>query len=371
MALFSEQEIRRRWQAVLSGLDRDVECLVAGSFAGAYYLSGVPIVPLGRQALMLLFRDAEPALIVPEVERPAAEADSPVERILSYDDRRPPLASAVQLAARELHAHRVRNAALDWRGSPAALHVALSRALYGIAWRDASSVIDRRRLVSSSEEIEYVRSAAAIVREGLAAAPAEIDQARTTADAGARVGVAMARALDCEAPASFEVVVAQGELADIECHRDAGAVELVPGRPTQLLCECSLAHYRAMAARPLIVDAPAAVEAAFAAVLAEARPGRTFAQLEAASRSALTANGEGRVVTGGGMAYGLINDFAGRIDEGDLRAYNTELLRPGMLLMIEPWMRSAAGALRRADTVLVTPEGSEVLTEVARVESVA
>ena len=63
--IFSEAEIRRRWDAVRNRLG-SVDCAVVPSFHNSYYLSGVPILQWGRFAITLLFRDSDPVLIIPQ-----------------------------------------------------------------------------------------------------------------------------------------------------------------------------------------------------------------------------------------------------------------------------------------------------------------
>src|SRR5919201_4825340 len=87
--IFSEAEMRRRWDAVRSRLGA-VDCAVVPSFHNSYYLSGVPILQWGRFAITLLFRDSDPVLVIPAFEASAAAASSPIRDVRLYQDDQGP-----------------------------------------------------------------------------------------------------------------------------------------------------------------------------------------------------------------------------------------------------------------------------------------
>jgi Xaa-Pro aminopeptidase len=105
-----------------------------------------------------------------------------------------------------------------------------------------------------------------------------------------------------------------------------------------------------------------------AAVEASGRPGVTTGEVDAAARDRLVARGLGdRFGHGTGHGLGLEIHEAPRLTRRTEEHPGDARLEPGMVFTIEPGVYvSGLGGVRLEDDVLVTPEGSALLTDVPR-----
>jgi Xaa-Pro aminopeptidase len=370
--IFSRQEIERRWTAVRQRLG-DCECLVAPSFHNSYYLSGLPVLQWGRAAVTVLFRDHAPVFIIPAFETGAAARRSPIADVRSYrDSDGPSLAAAARLVAEALRERRVRTVGVEAGGMTAAMYLDLRTALPQAAFVDRTDAVDDVRLVSSAEEIRYLRAAAEIACTGLRAALDEIRPGAPERHVANRARLAMDEAASDDIVGSGTCYMQQGAKS-IECHAAASAEPIRYGGFVMLVLEYEAWHYQGAVERCVLVGrAPETVERAYA-VMAEAfqvcvdkvRPGVTFAEVDAAGRSVFLKAGYDDITTGSGVVRNIIHHTGGRIDGGNLRSYNHRPLEPGMVLTIEPWARiEGIGGAHHANMILVTETGMETLTPV-------
>ena len=366
MPPFSPDEVRRRWAAVQHRMDEALDALVVVSFHGSYYLTGMPVMPLGRWAVTVLPRSGAPAVVAPRIDAEALARDTPVPRVLGYDDTRPTIAAVAGLVAETLRGTRV--VGIEGMAMPVALRDALAALLPGVRFVDATAAFDGARLVSSGAELELVVRAGAIAMAGMDAARAALDAGGSEASVTARLREVMTRLLPDDAPGELLVIVQAGGRSATEAHRPSTSAPLGDGL-VQVLCECGIWHYRAAVARCLplgrVSDAEARAleiaDAAFAAALAAVRPGARCCDVDAAARALLRDHGE--VPTGAGFAYPLVHEHGGRSELAELRPYNERPLEPGMILMLEPWaMVPGVGGPRRADMVRVGARSAVPLT---------
>lgn len=372
MPIFSSAEIERRWREVAARLG-DADCLVVPSFHNSYYLSGVPVLQWGRFAVTVLFRDREPLLVLPAFEESAARANSPIRELRLYEDSDgPSIDTASHLVAEAVGEVRARTIAVEEHGMPAAMYLLLREALPEARFVDAGDAVDEVRLVSSDEELGHIRSAAAVAVAGMQAVLGRIHPGLTEAELAAEGRLAMERAVPPWTQASFACYMQQGERS-LECHADSSSAPIREGVMVEIVCECEAWHYQAAVERCVLVgDVPAEVERAYGAMLAAfracgaaVRPGGTFAAADEAARRVLTDAGYRRITNGSGLARNIVHHTGGRIESGNLRVYNQRRFEPGMVVSVEPWaLVPGVGGPRHCDTVVVTEDGNESLTNV-------
>ena len=372
MPIFSHDEIERRWQAVREGLG-EAECVVAPSFHNSYYLSGLPVLQWGRFSVAILFADREPVLVLPAMEETAARAASPIADLRPYQDSDgPSIETAARLAALAIREADVRAVGVEARGMPAAMYLSLERALPGASFVDVSDAIDDVRLISSEEELSYIRDAAAAASAGMRFVMERIRPGVGETDLASEARLAVERAVPAGLDASVACYMQQGERS-IEAHAGSTGAPIREGVMVEVVCECEVSHYQAAVERCVLVgDVPTEVERAYNVMLAAfracgeaVRPGSTFAEADEAARRVLIEAGYDRITNGSGLARNIVHHTGGRIPGGDLRTYNRRSFEPGMVVSVEPWaLVPGVGGPRHCDTVLVTDDGNEPLTNV-------
>ena len=372
--IFSDAEKRRRWDAVRSRLG-SVDCAVVPSFHNSYYLSGVPILQWGRFAITLLFRESEPVLIIPAFEASAAAASSPIRDVRLYqDDQGPGLQTATARAVDALRERRVTTVGIEAGGMPAAMYLHFQSLLPGTPFIDLTHVIDDVRMVSSPEEIAYIREACRIAASGLNTVLELIQPGVAETDLSTQARVAMDREAGAKFPVSTTCYMQQGERS-LECHAASTGDVMRAGQLVEVVCECEVVHYQGAVERCLLVgDASPAVERAytvmlkaFEAALNAVRPGVSFAAVDRAARRVLIDAGYERITNGSGLVRNILHHTGGRIAAGDLRVYNERTLQPGMVLSVEPWaLIPGVGGPRHCELVVVTADGAQPLTDVDR-----
>jgi Xaa-Pro dipeptidase len=372
--IFSGNEIRRRWEAVLSRCP-EVDCVIAPSFWNSYYLSGLPMIQWGRFAVTVLFKSGDPVLVVPEFEAGSAARMSPIEDVRLYTDSDGP---ALDVAtAKTAQAIRERGAGVigfEAAGMPAAMYRALSRELRPSELVDVGDAIDEVRMVSSDEELVYMRLAADAASAALRTIAELIGPGVEESQLAAEAQLAMQRLLPSDVQATSAVYMQQGERS-IDAHARALRVPIRAGEFVEICCECEAWYYQAAIERALIVgelsaDAAQLCEtmaAAFEAACDAVRTHVTFSSVDAAARRTFESAGYSNGTPGSGLVRNIIHHTGGRIPAGNIQPHNNHTLAPGMVLTVEPWtLVPGVGAPRHCDTLLVTDAGHERLTEFAR-----
>lgn len=223
------------------------------------------------------------------------------------------------------------------------------------------------RLIKDDQEIDCLRRAARITREAVADVLADLRPGLSEAELAARLEYRFrARSYD---QAAFDSLVASGERS-ARIHARATEHVIARGEPVLIDCGASYQGYKADMCRTVSLGDPdrrfarvhGAVQEALDRVLAAIRPGASLRHLDAIARETLRAHGlADSFVHGLGHGVGLEvheEPWLGPLEEGELRAGMVIAVEPGVYL--EDW-----GGVRLEDTVLVTPEGCEVLTRLA------
>ncbi len=234
--------------------------------------------------------------------------------------------------------------------------------------REAPPLVEQARIVKDKDEIECIRSAV-ILGAGL------FDRALEVIRPGIReteVAAAMeyaARNLGAEGM-SFETIIASGKRSALP-HGRASQARI----PAQGFVVCDfgviLSRYCSDMTRTVHVGRPSAearriyqaVQQAQQAAVDAVRPGISVGEIDHAARKSLQNSKLARYFTHStGHGVGLEIHEAPRLAAGQ-----AEILRPGMVITIEPgvYVPGKCG-VRIEDMVLVTQDGCEVLTPTSK-----
>ena len=355
MVLFpAERLVEARAATAAAGLD----ALLVAPGADLRYLTGYDAHQLERLTLLVVPAAGEPTLIVPRLERPAAEA-SPATgvRIVDHADGTDP--------------YPLVRAALG--GDPEAVgisdrmwaeHVlALRAALPGAAQRLASEVLAGLRMRKSTAEVDALRRAGAAIDAVHAGMGQWLRAGRTEAEVAADISAAIVAA--GHARADFAIVASGPNGASP--HHGASDRVIAPGEPVVVdiggtmpdgYCSDSTRVYVIGEPPAEFLDAYGALQLAQRAAVEAVKPGVTAASVDAAARDRLTAAGLGEhFLHRTGHGIGLDGH-----EEPYIVAGNDLRLAPGMTFSIEPgvYLAGRHGA-RIEDIVVCTVDGVERL----------
>jgi Xaa-Pro aminopeptidase len=340
-----------------------VDALLVGPGADLRYLTGYHALPLERLTLLVARADGQHALVVPQLERPRAEAADTGVMLRDFTETEDPYAMVAQCL--EGVPASATFAAGDRLWSMFLL--ALQDALPAAKWTRASEVTKHLRMRKSAAEIVALRRAGQAIDRVHLAVPGLLQPGRTEAE----VGRDIADLIIAEGHTEVNfVIVAAGPNGASPHHEtserviEAGdAVVVDIGGTLDGYCSDSTRNYVVGAAPDGFAEAHDALEAAQAAAVAAVRPGVTAESVDAAARSVLADAGYGEYfVHRTGHGIGLEEH-----EDPYIVAGNDIVLEAGMAFSIEPgiYLPGRFG-MRIEDIVVVTDDGCERLNTIDR-----
>ena len=362
-ARFAERLERAAAATRAAGLD----ALLIGVGSDLRYLTGYAAMPLERLTMLVLPAGAVPFIVVPRLERGAAEAGvhTPID-IVTWDETHDPYAMAV----RGLRARRV-----GVSDTMLAMHLLRLQAVLGpaVEFSLASAVLRDLRMVKDPDEIALLRLAAQAADRVVGQIAAGRLVGRTEADVAREVRERLVAEGHDE---SLFAIVGSGPNS-ASPHHEASERVIEAGEPIVLDIGGTLGGYGSDITRTLWVTGgdPAAgpderfrhlfavLQGAQEAATRAVRPGVVCAAIDAAARGPIEAEGYGEGFfhrTGHGI--GLEGH-----EDPYLVAGNELPLRPGMAFSIEPgiYLPGEYGA-RIEDIAICGDDGPIVLNEAPR-----
>lgn len=357
----AERIARARLAAEAAGLD----ALLITPGADLRYLTGYDALPLERLTCLVLPTRGEPFLVVPQLEKPAAQA-SPAGALgldlADWGETQDPYA----LIAARLPAGASRIGLSDQMWAQKVF--ALRDALPGCEQRLAGPVLSRLRARKSPGEIEALRRAGNAIDQVHRRMGEWLRPGRTEREVGRDVAQAI---LDAGHARADFVIVASGpngasahaQLSDRVIGAGDPVVVDIGGTMPDGYCSDSTRNY--------CLGPPPAEYARYHAVLREAqsaqtgavRPGITAQELDAIGRELIARAGYGESFTHRtGHGIGLETH-----EEPYIVAGSPQPLEPGMAFSVEPgiYLSGRHGA-RIEDIVVCTADGGERLNRTTR-----
>ncbi|PZG01602.1 M24 family metallopeptidase [Micromonospora deserti] len=325
------------------------------------YLTGYDAHVGERLTCLVLPAEGEPTLVVPTLERPAAEA-SPAPatgvRIVDHADGTDPYPLVVAALGGPVAA--VGLADRMWAEQVLALRAALP----GVAQRLASEVLRELRIRKSPAEVAALAEAGAAIDAVHARMGRWLRPGRTEAEVGADIAAAIRAA--GHVTVDF-VIVAAGPNGASPHHgtsdRPIGAgepvvVDIGGTMPSGYRSDCTRTYVAGGRAPAEFTDYYMVLHAAQAAAVAAVRPGVTAEAVDVAARAPIASAGYGDAFlhrTGHGI--GLDGH-----EEPYVVAGNARPLEPGMAFSVEPgiYLAGRHGA-RIEDIVVCTTDGGQRL----------
>jgi Xaa-Pro aminopeptidase len=352
----TERVARAQKAAAAAGLD----AILVTPGPDLRYLTGYAAMPLERLTCLVVPANGNPTLVVPKLERPAAEASGAgtAAEIVDWPETADPIALVARLlpTARRvgLDDHMWAEKVLRFRAAmPAAEQVLAGGVLSELRVRKADDEIDALREAGAAIDRVHARMA-----EWLRPGRTEREVARDIADAIVVEG---------HTRADF-VIVASGpngasphhETSDRVIEAGDPVVVDIGGTTETGYCSDETRTYVVGEPPAEYVEAYAALLAAQVAACEQARPGVTAESVDKAARSVLDEAGLGTYfIHRTGHGIGLETH-----EEPYIVAGNSTILEPRMAFSIEPgfYIAGRYGA-RIEDIVVITPGGVERLNQ--------
>ena len=358
----SAPHLDRIRRAILEAGQRDLDALVVSPSPDLAYLTGYDPMPLERPTLLVLRPERDPALLVPELERPLAAASPMGEHLelVPWLDGADPYEAAASLL---VGAARVAVADRLW-----AFHlIGLQRALPGASFCPASAVLGRLRSVKDTSELEALRRAARAADETFRQILTMPFEGRT--EEAVAHDLAELLVTNGHARAAFTIVASGPHAASP--HHEPGERTILPRDAVVMDFGGELGGYFSDTSRTVVVgetpegfaQAYAAVQEAQAAGVEAVRPGIEAQEIDRAARAVIDGAGyEERFIHRTGHGIGLEIHEPPYMVEGDATA-----LEPGMTFSVEPGVYlDGRFGVRIEDIVAVTADGVERLNRSTR-----
>ncbi len=338
--------------------------------ANQTWLAGFRALIYSRPIVLVVDREAT-TLIVPALEQRHAAAAAGVDRLRVYHEvaggEGPDSPCRCSTSCSSPH-----------RGAPLAIEASacpweLARHLDGLAGSllPFDAQLTRMRAVKDAHELTAIRRSAEVVGTGVAAALAAAVVGATEVDvdaAGSRAVAAAVSAIDGASILEEAMMTPSGPERSTLPHVFSTTRRLQAGDGLIHTRQVGIDGYRAELERTVLLDPPsaeqrrvlAATERAQRAGLAAVAAGRSCASVDRAARAVFDEAGLGaHVVHRSGHGIGLLPH-----EPPYLRFDAEEPLEAGMVITIEPGVYvPRLGGFRHSDTVVVTDDGCELLTE--------
>ena len=368
---FTSQEIEGRLDRLrLALVLRELDAAVIASPENVFYLTGLDHWGYFAPHLLIVPAEGMPVLVTRAMERVSVEKQVKTASFRGHTDSE----TAADMAARVLKEMKLVGRSIGFEAWTSGMSYGLGHSLQSQAdaqWHDISGVVDDMRLVKSDAEQALMRRAAAITDVATAAAIDAIQDGAREADVIAECLAAMMRAGGH--PPGFGPFIRPGSRLGEE-HATWGDSTYKSGEPVFLELAGCVSRYHAPLGRLVRIgtirdeDAQMAeiTQKAFGAVVQTLRPGLKARDVYAAWQAVVDDAGLShyrRHHCGYCVGIGLPPSWTGGNSVTGLRADSDLDIRTGMSFHILSWlMGTGSGDDFISNTVLLTPNGAEVLT---------
>jgi Xaa-Pro dipeptidase len=344
------------------------DAVVLNPSPNLYYLTGLSFHLMERPVIGLFTPDQKPLLILPELERPKAEACDIDIELISYTESEVSRTQAFSDAAARLDLNKRRIGA-DMLGLRMLELRLLETAAPGASFVSGESVLSQLRLIKDEAEVEAMRRAVAVAQTAINATLPLIHPGMSEHELAAELVLQLLRA-GSEPELPFSPIVASG-LNSALPHATPGERRIRVGDLLLLDWGATAEGYISDLTRTFAIGEVETelaqihqiVERANAAGREALRPGATCAEIDLACRAVIDAAGYGEYfIHRTGHGIGLDAHETPYINDG-----NDQALAPGMTFTIEPGIYlPGRGGVRIEDNVLVTADGGESLSTYPR-----
>lgn len=321
-----------------------------------YYFTGFYSNPRERMTAFVLNASGETALLVPALDRQAAE-EAHVGKVIGYQDHE----ESLGVIKPELQTGKL---GLEENLFTLQRFKKLSAMIPDINSTDISSWIDNIRKVKSAEEVGKIRQAITITEQALEYGISLLKEPITEKDAALEIEYKMKK-LGAK-KLGFDVKVISGKRSSLP-HGKPGDFPIENNSFVLFDMGVSVDGYIADISRTVAVGEPTSemihiydtVNEALQKAIDAVKPGAVISSLDKIAREHIAAEGYGDYFIHR-LGHGLGLDLH---EYPSIHGSNDDSLEPGMIFTIEPGIYIPhIGGVRIEDDVLVTETGVDVLT---------
>jgi Xaa-Pro dipeptidase len=371
---FPAEEYAERCRKVQAAMTaRDLDVLLCYSFPNICYLTGVESVLWYKYFLAIVPCAGQPVLLAQDFEMPNALIRSWVEDRVTYRLDEDPVDATVKLLdERGFSGKRIGIETYPW-AMPVPTYLQLEEALPHAKLIEASDLVAGVKVIKSPAEIECMRQAASLTSRGMRAAIAAFEEGRTdneVAAAAYETMIAGGSETMCLDP-----IVTTGEWSGVP-HSTHCRRTIRRGDPGLLEMGACIHRYTAASMRTAVAGAPSddikrAADACITSLntcIEHMKPG-AFAEEIALRADRSWAEISTRLIWHGIYGYSL--GLGVPPDWNDcptlIQRRSPVVLQPGMVFHVTTSLREMAKyGTAFSETVLITEDSNEVLTDVPR-----
>ena len=340
----------------LRSAEVDALCVSVGS--DLPYLTGYAAMPGERLTMLVVRSDADPVLVVPQLEAPRVDVDHgmPIRAWMETED---PIAIVDDLLG---GSRRVAIGEQTWSAFTLALQHRTDR-----VWMSAGEIMRGLRIRKSTAEIEALRRAAAAAD----AVMGEVEHLRFSGKSERAIGRDIADRLLAAGHDTVDFTIVAAGPHGASPHHELSDRTVQHGEAIVVDIGGHLDGYASDTTRMFVVgDAPVGFDDAYAVLRAAQQaacqyvaPGVTAASVDALARGIITDAGYGDFfIHRLGHGIGMDTHENPYLVEG-----NETVLEPGMAFSVEPGIYApGAWGMRIEDIVVVTDDGAESLNTTDR-----
>jgi creatinase len=377
---FSDQEMESRNNKLRQVMDDvNVEAVIATSFHNTLYYSNFWMTPFGREHFAVLPKKGYGTVIAPRIEFDRPKNYSWFDDVRIYWDTRSPLDGSIKLICESLADRGITSGRIGIEHEYITLGFfeSLKIALPNCEFVDVTLPIMEQQIVKSEEEINLIRNGALVATVGAQAFMDAIGEGVAEAEVARAAVIAMENEMRTRFPL-YEVQ--EDTFAWCQSGVDRTYVAHAPNtwnpiQRNQLLSlnvfPMIVGYYHLLERSVYFGDMPdevrrpleAQVDAHHAGIGA-LKPGVKFNEIDNVVDPIFEQAGylEDRTF-GTGHSFGIMSRWYGRDEIGEMRPYNDRPLEKNMIVSIEPMISvEGIGGFRHADMLLITENGSELLT---------
>jgi len=324
-----------------------------------YYLSGFFTDPHERFLGLVLPKQAEPFLLVPALDREAAEAASSVKKVYTHSDTDNPYLLLKKYLPSSMSCVGVEKTHLT-----VSQFEALTAVIGAEQYIDIEKPLRDMRVRKTPEEAARIKRAAQLIEAALGATLPKVKAGVTEVELVAELEYQMKKA-GADGP-SFSTMVLAGENSALP-HGKPGTRKVQQGELLLFDCGVYAEGYASDITRTFavgdvdekLVDIYNTVLQANLAGIEAARPGVSLGSLDRAARSVIENKGYGEYFIHR-LGHGLGLDVH---EYPSIHGENEDLVVEGMVFTVEPGIYLPGhGGVRIEDDVFVTKDGIEILT---------
>jgi Xaa-Pro aminopeptidase len=379
MPIFSQSEMEGRFALLQRGLsNRNIDVVFLHTADNVYYISGVPLLSeWGRPMWAVAEKDGGKTVIGAMIEKENMESYSWIKDVRVYSDDANVWQASISIVSDFLKtkARACKRIGIEKGLLPLSVFTELQSAFPETEFIEIGDLLAGMRIIKSGEELHLLRIGAELAKIGanafLDALTVNTTELAVAAHAVAEMNKALAALYPEGATSSYSYCQVGDHTLTPHLHPTGRRIKV--GDLVALNVFPVIWGYCMELERTYVFGEPdtaqekalSAVNEAFEEAKAAMGPGVKMSEIDKLTREILSRHGYGEYIRHGtGHAHGIMVGAAGREELGELRVYNSNVLKPDMINSVEPGIYIPdLGGFRHSDVMVITENDATCLTD--------